>query len=85
MFSVRLHRRVVKFLHSLEARHREQCKAGIDGLAQNPFLHRPGCDIKKLSGARDAYRLRVGDFRFIYILDGDTVLIMEAFRREKGY
>ena len=48
-------------------------------------MHRPGCDIKKLSGKRDVYRLRVGECRFVYLVEGKVILIMEAFRRERGY
>jgi mRNA interferase RelE/StbE len=45
----------------------------IDGLAADP---RPnGC--KKLSGAKNAYRVRVGEYRIVYeIYDGVLVVII---------
>jgi mRNA interferase RelE/StbE len=53
----------------------------IDGLAADP---RPnGC--KKLSGAKNAYRVRVGEYRIVYeIYDGVLVVIIirVAHRRE---
>ena len=85
MFDVLLHRKVEKFLKGLDGNARKRCKESIELLAENPFVHRPGCDLKKLSGQRSAYRLRVGDCRFVYGIDGKTILLMEAFRREHGY
>ena len=40
----------------------------IDGLAANP---RPsGC--KKLHGYKDLWRIRIGDYRVVYIIDDDS-------------
>jgi mRNA interferase RelE/StbE len=53
----------------------------IDGLAVDP---RPnGC--KKLSGSKNAYRVRVGEYRIVYeVYDGVLVVIVVrvAHRRE---
>jgi mRNA interferase RelE/StbE len=53
----------------------------IDGLAEDP---RPnGC--KKLSGSKNAYRVRVGEYRIVYeVYDGVLVVIVirVAHRRE---
>jgi len=46
----------------------------------------PGVDIKRLKGRdRSMYRLRVGDFRFEYFVEGNTAYVVDAFRRERGY
>ena len=44
----------------------------IDHLANNPFP--PG--VKKLQGELSFYRIRVGDYRVIYRIDGKRVVIM---------
>lgn len=43
----------------------------IDGLAANP---RPsGC--RKLRGYKDLWRIRVGDYRVVYIIDDDRKMV----------
>jgi mRNA interferase RelE/StbE len=37
---------------------------------------RPDADIKKLSGYADRYRLRVGDYRVIYEIAGEQLIIL---------
>jgi mRNA interferase RelE/StbE len=37
---------------------------------------RPDADIKKLAGYADRYRLRVGDYRVIYEIAGDQLIIL---------
>jgi mRNA interferase RelE/StbE len=43
----------------------------ILGLAENPRPH----GVKKLQG-EDAYRLRVGDYRIVYMIDDRRVLVI---------
>jgi mRNA interferase RelE/StbE len=40
-------------------------------LAENPFP--PGC--RKLQGSRDAYRIRVGDYRVVYEVATGRLLV----------
>lgn len=55
----------------------------IESLARDPFAA-PG--VKKLVG-RDEYRLRVGDWRVLYLLDGEQlkVLVMDIGPRGDIY
>jgi len=55
----------------------------IDGLASNPFP----AGAKKLRGSPDHYRIRVGDYRVIYRVDGKrvTVLILKIGHRRDVY
>ena len=46
-------------------------KSAIEGLADNP---RP-VGYKKLKG-EDAYRIRVGDYRVIYEIDDDRIIVV---------
>jgi mRNA interferase RelE/StbE len=58
-------------------------KTDIDGLETNP---RPS-GVKKISGAKNRYRIRVGDFRIIYnIYDNELlVLILQVVNRKDAY
>ncbi len=86
MFSVQLHPDVVKFLDRLSEEDRKRCVNALRMLKDDPFKPRPGADIKKLKGKdKTLYRLRVGDYRFEYFVEGNTVYIVEAFKRGRGY
>lgn len=52
----------------------------IDSLSVNP---RPG-GIKKLKGKRDFYRVKSGDYRVIYTIDDDVLLVTVIKVRIRG-
>ncbi len=56
----------------------------LDILAENPFAN--SNDVKKLKG-RDGYRLRVGNYRIIYELENDKLIIhvLEVGHRKDVY
>ena len=47
-------------------------KHRIDTLAENPFPR----GVKKLSAEENIYRLRIGDYRIIYQVQGNALLIL---------
>ena len=58
-------------LESLSDRLIERLVPKIEGLATNP---RPsGC--RKLRGYKDLWRIRVGDYRVVYIVDDDRKML----------
>ena len=60
-----------KELLSLPKKLGSQILSKIDLLAQNP---RPsGC--KKLTGSKNSYRIRVGDFRILYTIEDDKLIV----------
>lgn len=71
MHEVRIGRSAVKELESLAGNMIERVAAKIDSLAANP--RPPGC--KKLRGADDLWRVRVGDYRIIYALDVTAAVV----------
>ena len=61
---------------------RERLESRISELIQSPYPQ--GC--KKLKGAPNSYRLRVGDYRILYsIVDIQTVLIFKISSRGSTY
>jgi len=85
-YSVFLHPDVIKYLDFLEDRERRGCYDSLKRSEEDPYTHRSGCDIKKLVGKKKtAYRLRIGDHRFLYVIKNKEVFVEEAFRRGGGY
>ena len=80
-YRIEIQRSAEKELEALSLTLQARIFKAIDGLAGDP---RPnGC--KKLSGAKNAYRVRIGEYRIVYeIYDGVLVVIVirVAHRRE---
>jgi mRNA interferase RelE/StbE len=88
LYQVKVHRTVVKYLDRMEPKLRERIKSALRKLAEDPYESRAGVDIVRLAGTKgrkDLYRLRVGDYRAIYAIEGKFVYVTELFHRGKGY
>ena len=62
----------VRGLSALQRRDRQRVARRIDALAHEP---RP-VGVEKLQGADDLWRIRVGDYRIIYRIHNDRLLIL---------
>ncbi len=81
---IMLHPKVKKFI--TESREKERIIKHLKKLAKDPYISKTNMDIKKLKGKKhNLYRLRIGDFRFEYLIDDEKIWIDNAFKREKGY
>ena len=69
-FEVRLRRSVAKDLLRLPKADNRRIAARIEALADDPRPH--GCE--KLAGSL-AYRVRQGNYRIVYTIDDDTVIV----------
>ncbi len=79
---VTLSRKAAKALHEIPFEMRRRLEAKISELFET--LYPPGC--RKLRGASNAYRLRVGDYRILYaILSKNEILVFRIARREVAY
>jgi len=83
--SVFLHPDVERYLDSLAQSERERCYLSLKRLTKDPYKSRSGCHVKKMGGSKSYYRLRVGNNRFLYVIEGSEVFVEEAFKRGKGY
>jgi mRNA interferase RelE/StbE len=70
-YRVEIARRAFKALASLPRREQQRVRAAIDLLADQP--RPPGC--RALSGESDAYRVRVGDYRIVYEVIDDRLIV----------
>jgi mRNA interferase RelE/StbE len=41
--------------------------------------------VKKLVGGRHDWRVRIGEYRIVYAIDGDTVVVMQVRHRRDVY
>lgn len=70
-YEVQLARRAVRTLASLERREQQRVRAALDLLAENP--RPPSCVA--MQGEDSVYRVRVGDYRIVYEIVDDVLLI----------
>lgn len=75
------------YLTSLNEKTKERIKASLKELEIDPYKPRPKADIKKLHGHHkpEFYRIRTGDFRAIYTISGNKIMVTEIMPRSKGY
>lgn len=84
-FQVQLTRSAEKELSKLPREVTLRFAAAIDRLQEKPTRTRPGVDVKRLKGTRSAWRLRVGDYRGIYEVEGGQVVFTRFAHRSKMY
>lgn len=72
-------------LRKLEPRLRKCILMKLDEYRSKPSLLE--ADLKRLEGTNEPpqYRLRVGDYRLIVVLDADMVQVIHIFHRSKAY
>jgi len=86
MYSVIVSRTFQKQFHSLQKQLQKRIRSALKELEINPNQPRSGADIKPLTNTRpQKHRLRVGDYRIIYMIKENTVYVIEVFRRSRGY
>jgi mRNA-degrading endonuclease RelE of RelBE toxin-antitoxin system len=85
-YTILVSRTFLKQFTNLESSIREKIKFTLRNLETDPFKSRSGTDTKNLSHTHPTkYRLRVGTYRIIYIVENKTVKVLEVFKRGKGY
>ena len=84
MFSAELKNPALKFLKSLKDKTTlKRISNKIDELEKNPFPQ----DIERVEGYKDVkiFRVRVGDYRIIYTMITDGILILRIAHRKEVY
>ncbi|MGP8321559.1 MAG: type II toxin-antitoxin system RelE family toxin [Methanosarcinaceae archaeon] len=86
MYSVIVSRTFQKQFHFLQEQLQQRIRNALKELEINPNQPRSGADIKPLKSTKpQKHRLRVGDYRIIYMIEENTVYVIEVFKRNKGY
>ena len=73
MYSLQLRKQVIKFIDSRTPKERKIIAKALEELQQDPYHNT--LDVKKLKGAKHKYRLRLGDYRFLYTILEERILI----------
>lgn len=71
-YTIELSRKAERDFKGFDKALQKRLKTKIDSLAKNP---RPS-GVKKLEGEEDLYRVRVGDYRIIYQIQDDKLIIL---------
>lgn len=71
-YQIEFSRQADRQFRNLSSQIQQRLKPKIDSLATTPRPH----GSEKLSGADQLYRLRVGDYRIIYAVEDDRVLVL---------
>ncbi|WP_266366381.1 type II toxin-antitoxin system RelE family toxin [Tellurirhabdus rosea] len=71
-YTVVIEKTALKFLGAVQPETRRRIAKAIDALARQP--RPPGC--KKLNGVSTLYRIRVGDYRVIYTIRDEQLLVL---------
>ena len=84
-FRIEIERRAFKAISKLPPPDRLRVAAAIDGLAEAP--RPPGCQQVQ-AGPKGTFRIRVGDYRVIYVVldeEGCVIVARVARRSERTY
>lgn len=75
IYKIVIRKKVKKFIEKRVSKDKEIIKSKLKLLQENPYPN-PNLDIKKLANS-EFFRLRVKDYRFIYeIIDDELILLM---------
>ena len=67
----------VKYIEILDKPTKQRIKTAIEKI--------PFGDIKKLTGYENDYRLRVGNYRVLFSLDNDIIIVKDVLPRGQAY
>jgi mRNA-degrading endonuclease RelE of RelBE toxin-antitoxin system len=75
-----------KAFHELPEQLQKNIRISLRGLKEDPHTARAGYDIKMLVDTHPKkYRLRVGEYRIIYLIENKEVKVINLMKREHGY
>ena len=79
-YDVQFKPRAIKDIQGLPSRIRGRVLAGIEEMGDDLKG-----DVKRLTNFTPEYRLRVGDFRVLFEIEGETIIIYRIRHRREAY
>lgn len=77
MYTIKLHKKVIKFINSRNPKDRETIKEKLTLLQTNPYPKSDALDIKKMKNSH-GFRLRIANYRFLYdVIDEELLIYIE--------
>lgn len=83
-----IERNVLDSLRALSPATKRRVKAGLAELSHDPNPPGPAGNIKRLDApgfGEPVFRLRLGDYRAVFVVRGNEVRVLRVFHREEGY
>ena len=71
----KVHKKIEKFLDSKDDGFVLLFWEKVRVLKKNPFARNTGIDIVPLKGTKNHYRLRMGKYRFLYVIKKSEIII----------
>ena len=78
---IELRRSAVKDLQRIDHQQKQRLHEAIEQLVYFPQVP----NVKRLTNFEPAYRLRIGDYRVLFDIDGETILIGRVLHRRESY
>jgi len=86
LFALEFVKSAFKEISRLEREVQKKILEHIELLRENPFEPRPKVDIALVKGEKvRLYRLRVGEYRVFYAVEGEKVIILGVEHRGRAY
>ena len=77
MYTIKLHKKVIKFINSRNSKDKEIIREKLTLLQTNPYPKSDTLNVKKMKSSH-GFRLRIGNYRFLYdVIDEELVIYIE--------
>lgn len=73
IYEIRFSKRAASYFKRLDRKTKERIAASLDIMAVDPFSNT--LEIKPMVGRPEEFRLRVGDYRLIYTVENDVLVV----------
>ena len=80
-YEVLIARKALKEAERIPKNYLNKINQAIKDLELNPFP----AGVKKLVGSQNSYRIRIGDYRVIYLREGNVIKIISIMHRREAY
>jgi mRNA-degrading endonuclease RelE of RelBE toxin-antitoxin system len=85
-YSVLVSKTFQRKFQQLQKNLQNQIRKSLKELGYDPYTSRSNCDVKPLTDTHPTkYRLRVGNFRVIYLVENKEVKVIDLIKREPRY
>lgn len=79
-------KRFRKQLQDIDSATKDRIKEALEELKKDPFCSRSNVDIKQLKNmVPKKYRLRVGNYRIFFHVDGEDIKLLKIADRKTAY
>jgi len=85
-YTVLVSKKFQQKFHQFPNKIQNQIRNALHELQEDPYTSRPKWDVKELKDTHPKkHRLRIGEYRVIYLVEKNTVKIIDLIKREIGY